>query len=96
MDHISEEGNAIASVCLIFCLSVCFHTIFEVDRFLTLNFCMWISHDHSSQWIEGQGHSSRSWVQLTIDPRAVFLYLVDSLSSQAEYTVLTVGFKAEL
>ena len=51
-DHISEGGNAIASVRL----SVCFHSIFGTDWPLTLSFCVWAGHDHNSQGFKGQGH----------------------------------------
>ena len=56
----------------------CFHSIFRTNWPLTLNFCMWVDHDYSSQGIEGQGHRSwsRSWVRLmwSVRPwsRAVF------------------------
>ena len=48
------------------CLSICFHSIFATNWPLTLNFCLWVGHDHSSQGIEGQHHRSRSrsWVRL--------------------------------
>ena len=53
-DRISEWGNAIAFVWRSVCPSDCFHSIFWTDWPLTLNFCMWAGHDHSSQGIEGQ------------------------------------------
>ena len=55
-DSINATGNAIPSVHQ----SVCFHSIFRIDWLLTLNFCKWVGHDHSSQGIEGigQGHGS--------------------------------------
>ena len=40
-------------------LSICSHSIFANDWPLTLSFCMWVGHDHSSQWIEGQSQCSR-------------------------------------
>ena len=39
------------SVC---CSTICFYSIFRTDWLLTLNFCMWVGHDHSSLGIEGQ------------------------------------------
>jgi len=42
---------------------------------LTLNFCVWVGHDHSSQEIEGQGH--RSWVRLmSVWPWSMAFFLV--------------------
>jgi len=70
VDCYSKGGNAIASVRL----SVCFHSVFRTNWPLTLNSCMWIGHDHSSQGIESQGHRSRSksWVRLmrSVRPRS--------------------------
>ena len=54
-DRVSTAGNAIASVCPSVCPSVrpsvCFHSIFGTDWSLTLNFCVRVGHDHSSQGI---------------------------------------------
>ena len=58
--------------------SVCCHSTFGIDWPLTLNFCTWVGHDHSSQGIEGQCYRSRprSWVRVIWSappqPRAVF------------------------
>ena len=57
--RINEGGNAIASV-RVSVRPLSFHFMFGIDWPLTLNICMWISHDHSSQGIGGQGHRSRS------------------------------------
>ena len=44
-------------------VSVHFYTLYFRSNWpLTLNFCMWVGHDHGSQGIERQGH--RSWVRL--------------------------------
>ena len=57
-DCISVGGNAIVSVHLSIRPSICFHSVFRTDWPLTLNFCVQVNHDHSSQGIEGQGHGS--------------------------------------
>ena len=62
------------------CPSICFHSIFGIDWPLTLNFSMWVGHDHSSHEIEGQGNrlTSRSLVRLmqSVRPRSRAVYLV--------------------
>jgi len=70
IDRISEAGNAIPSVrpsvCFSVHLSIHLFPLCRTDWPLTLNFCMWVGYDRSSQGIEGQGHRSRSrsWVRL--------------------------------
>ena len=43
------------------CPSVCLHSVFGTEWLLTLNLCVSVVRDHSSQGIEGHGHRSRSW-----------------------------------
>jgi len=66
------------------CPSVCFYCILSTKWQLTLNFCMWVDHDYSSQGIEGQDHNliSRLWVRImwSVQPRTreVFSTLICS------------------
>ena len=52
INRIGEGGNAIVSVRLF--------PPYLRNKPLTLNFCMWVGHGHSSQGIEGRGWHQRS------------------------------------
>jgi len=77
------------------CLSVCFHSIFGTDWPLTVNTCVWVGHDHSSQGIEGQGHRSRSrsWVRNAVGPTSIegsfFLVLYVNIRSSCSAPVMS-------
>ena len=76
------------------CPSVCFHSIFGTDWPLTLNFCMWVGHDHSSQGIEGHGHRSRSWARQmrSVRPRSRAVFLVWTASIFYTTIVYTITY----
>ena len=75
-DCISEGGNAITSVCL----SICFHSICGTNWPLTLKFCMWVGHNHSSQ-----GLKVKVRLMWSVWPRwrAVFLVHTVTINSTA-------------
>jgi len=93
--------NAIASLCLCIHLSIrpFFHSIFGTDWPLTLNFCTWLSHDHSSHGIGGHKSGSRSWARLmqSVQPwsRTVFIVVLRSEFCTVKYH-LTSLFRCAL
>ena len=78
--------NAIAYVRPFVRLFPLYRYISRTDWPLTLNFCEWVGHDHSSPWIEGQGHGLRSWswarLMRSVRHRSRAIFLAFSLHRQ--------------
>ena len=96
-DRVSTGGNAIASIRL----SACFHSIFVTDWPFTLNFCMSVGHDHSSQGIEGQGlqlpfglrigSGTYFWSRLTFDLVLATVYIMTTACRVSKVKVTGQG-----
>ena len=81
-------------------LSVCFKSIFRTDRLLTLNFCVWVCHDHSLQEIKyqgrqgcGSGYCGRSglnWGSIFSSLHCVYLELEITLAMNCIYKITCI------